>query len=208
MTRTDGHRATRSQTLAFAPLLVLALAACSSTPGTPVTTADAASDTPTITLPGDAHASDTGTPDARGPTQDATITAEASPPDDATTPENEAGDDSGSFDANFGDVIMIGPPPVDASCPDAASDAPKLDACGICDRVWNCNGFPQVWVSMGPDACKDTKNMTILYCENGNTIGFPDPANNYGSWMITSTGLALDFNGLSGTMEIDCTPGC
>ena len=173
-----------------------------------MTTADAAADAPGITFPADAHTSDVGTLDARGPSQDATVTPEAAAPNDATTPENDANDDSGGFDASFGDVIIIGPPPVDASFPDSASDGPKLNACGICDRVWNCNGFSQGWVSTGPEACTNTHNDTILYCENGNTINFADATNNDGSWMVTSTGLTIDFNNLGGgTVEFDCIPG-
>ena len=84
-----------------------------------------------------------------------------------------------------------------------------MDACGICDRVWVCNGFADPWVSAGPDECADSGNSTTLYCVNGDTINYPsaDPSENDGTWAVTSTGLALYFNSLQGTVEIDCVPG-
>jgi hypothetical protein len=62
-------------------------------------------------------------------------------------------------------------------------------------------------VSTGPYSCQDTRTGTTLYCQHGDTINYADPNNNDGTWAMTSTGLALYFNGLQGTVEIDCTPG-
>ena len=92
----------------------------------------------------------------------------------------------------------------------SSSSSGGLDACGICDRVWVCNGFADNWVSVGPHACADIRGMTTvatLYCVSGDTINFPDPTSNDGTWAVTSTGLALYYNSLGGTVEIDCVPG-
>jgi hypothetical protein len=85
-----------------------------------------------------------------------------------------------------------------------------VDACGICDRVWVCNGFPDNWVSTGPDSCADIRSGTTvatLFCVNGDTIDYADPNNNDGTWAVTSTGMSLYYNSLEGSVEIDCVPG-
>ena len=96
-----------------------------------------------------------------------------------------------------------------SSSSSSSSSSGGVDACGICDRVWVCNGFADPWVSAGPDECADSGNSTTLYCVNGDTINYPsaDPSENDGTWAVTSTGLALYFNSLQGTVEIDCVPG-
>jgi hypothetical protein len=73
-----------------------------------------------------------------------------------------------------------------------------------------CNGFADGWVSVGLQACADVRGTTTvatLYCTHGDTINYPDPNNNDGTWALTSTGLALYYNSLGGTVEIDCVPG-
>jgi hypothetical protein len=199
--------------------VLLLLAACSASPGTGETTLDAGQDTSVdvtnLHLPEggrapDATTHDTGATSGRDAGHDATV----SPPD-ATSRQNDAGDDAddedASFDGNFGDVIVIGPPQLDSSIPDASPDAPRLDACGICDRVWVCNGFPDTWTSTGPQSCADIRGTTTvatLYCENGNTINYPSATGNDGSWVATATSLTLTYNDLGGgTVEIDCVPG-
>jgi hypothetical protein len=49
--------------------------------------------------------------------------------------------------------------------------------------------------------------VATLYCVTADTINYPDPNNNDGTWALTSTGLALYYNGLQGSVEIDCVPG-
>ena len=131
---------------------------------------------------------------------------------DASALESGLGDGGfnlDGFDLDGFDVIVIGPP--DVHVPDASPDAPVLNACGVCDRTWVCNGFSDKWVSTGPQSCGDDRNGNIvisIFCEHGDTIGVPDPANNSGTWMTTPTGMTLDFSMLGGgTMEIDCVPG-
>ena len=132
---------------------------------------------------------------------------------DASSQDTGVSDSSGDqgapgFDA--GDSPIIGPPDTGTVNVDATRDGPPLDACGICDRTWVCNGFPDSWVSTGPQACADIRRGTAvatLYCEHGDTINYPDPTNNDGTWSVTATGLALVYNSLGGgTMEIDCVP--
>ena len=172
--------------------------------------AASAGDVVSVTLPGEAATADVAGKDAKtGPSDggglDVTTTT-----GDATVPDAFSNDGDPFFDGNLGDVIVIGPPQVDSSIPDSGPDAPVLDACGICDRVWVCNGITDTWRSSGPEACADIRGTTTvatLYCEHGNTINFPDPMNNDGTWSKTSTGLALDYYGLEGVMEIDCVPG-
>jgi len=131
---------------------------------------------------------------------------------DARSPAADASPvDAHPADATH-DVIVITSPGVDGggSVPDSAPDAPKLDACGICDRVWVCNGFADSWVSTGPYACADVRHgitVATLYCQHGDTIKYADATNNDGTWAKTATGLALYYNDFSSTMEIDCTPG-
>ena len=72
-----------------------------------------------------------------------------------------------------------------------------------------CNGFPDDWVSIGPQACADVRDgvtVTTLYCEEARTINFPSATGNDGTWDTVGTGLALYFNSLQGTHEIDCVP--
>jgi hypothetical protein len=139
---------------------------------------------------------------------DAAGDAKVQPGEDTST--EEGGITDGAFDLDGFDVIVIGPPDAE-HVPDATPDGPVLDACGICDRSWTCNGFTDRWVSTGPQSCGDDRNgniVTTLFCENGDTIGFPDPTNNYGTWSTTPTGMTLLFNNLGGgTVEIDCVPG-
>jgi len=123
--------------------------------------------------------------------------------------------DTGAPEAGGFDVIVIGPPDTGVTLPDAATDGSGIDACGICDRVWVCNGFSDHWVSMGPDACADVRQTSMgpatvatLYCQNGDTINYASAMNNAGMWMTTPTGLALLYDNVGGgTVEIDCVPG-
>lgn len=199
----------------FEIILMLLVTACSGSSSPGETAGDAGHDTSrdvaTIRLPEAGRGPDATTHDAGpAPGKDAGVDASGSVPD-ATSPANDGDDEDAAFDGNFGDVIVIGPPPMDSSIPDAAPDAPKLDACGICDRVWVCNGFADTWVSTGSEGCADirgTATVATLYCENGDTINYPSATGNDGTWAITSTGLALYYDNLGGgTVEIDCVPG-
>jgi hypothetical protein len=126
----------------------------------------------------------------------------------AGTDSSAPADSSGEGDsATLADTTS---PPVDSGAPDVTMEAAALDACGICDRVWICNGFADTWVSAGSQACADVRSGTTvatLYCAQGDTINYADPNNNDGTWATTPEGLALYYNSLQGTVEIDCTPG-
>ena len=156
---------------------------------------------------------DAGARDAAMSRKDAAVDAAVdatAPARDATHPIEAAAPEAGMDAFTFPDVIDIGPPDVTVKLPDAAPDAPKLNACGICDRKWNCNGFTDTWESTGADSCADVRSghaVVTLYCENGDTIDFPSATDNDGTWSQSSTGLAIDFNSFGSVMEIDCVPG-
>jgi hypothetical protein len=141
---------------------------------------------------------------------------EASQGDATTTP------DSGQLDATFLDggypdvTYTIGPPPpVDANYPDVFSDGPKINACGVCDRVWVCNGFSDVWVSTSTDSCayiRDDETLATLYCEDGfDTLNYPAFSEagvdqTAGTWSGSSAGLTLTYFALGTPMVISCVP--
>jgi hypothetical protein len=173
--------------------------------------ADTSPVTPVIDAPlprRDAGRDATGTEKERDAGHDRSTPSEPDA-DDAGAATKDAGHDAAS-DATFdvlyvGDVETVGHPDVLVRLPDAAPDAPKLDACGVCDRDWDCNGFTNVWESTGPESCAEVRNgeaVITLYCENGNTIDSPTAGGSAGIWSVTASGLVLDVNGT----EFTCTP--
>jgi hypothetical protein len=162
--------------------------------------------------------------DARA--RDAT-THDAGRPDATTAPGDGGAKDAGvdvgviqdsgvPLDVVVGDATSSGPPPgMDSGAPDSPADAPKLDACGVCDRVWVCNGFADTWVSTSSDACAYIRSgvtAATLYCENGNdTINYPaatdaDDSQTAGVWQQTSSGLTLTYFAFGTPMVITCVP--
>jgi hypothetical protein len=71
------------------------------------------------------------------------------------------------------DAAPDGTPPVvlgDAST-DSADDVTSADAalnrtgaCGVCDRIWVCNGVAQEWKSEADGRCVNQVNQTALRC--------------------------------------------
>lgn len=96
-----------------------------------------------------------------------------------------------------------------AQRPDASRDAGlnpdgNPGACGVCDRTWVCNNFPQYWASEADGRCVNQKNRTGLRC-NGILDG--TTANNVGTWTGDANGLTLNFDNLGGgTYVITCVP--
>jgi hypothetical protein len=77
------------------------------------------------------------------------------------------------------------------------------DACGVCDRDWQCDAALDHWSSFYDSdglGCRDDRTGTTLRC-NGSLDNDPDD-----SWMTTSWGMELLFGGVLGTHEVDCYP--
>ena len=77
------------------------------------------------------------------------------------------------------------------------------DACGVCDRDWQCDAALDHWTSFYDSdglGCRDDRTGTTLRC-NGSLDNNPDD-----SWMTTSWGMELLFGGVLGTHEVDCYP--
>jgi len=96
---------------------------------------------------------------------------------------------------------------VDAPAPDAA----PTDACGVCDRYWQCDAGLDHWTSItdssGP-GCADDRTGTTLRC-NGQIDNPSEDSYDQGTWNTTSYGMALTFGGINGfpSTEVDCYPG-
>jgi hypothetical protein len=134
---------------------------------------------------GGEHALDASPDDAHGLGHDGEVATHDSGVDAAKHPDAGAASDAGGAEAGF------------------------ANACGICDRVWVCNGFADNWVSVGPTACADIRQGTAvatLYCSQADTINYADPNDNDGTWSFMGDELVLDYNSLEGTVEIDCYP--
>lgn len=88
-------------------------------------------------------------------------------------------------------------------CDGDACVSPATDACGVCDRDWQCDAALDPWSSFY-DAdglgCRDDRTGTTLRCD-GSLDNDPDD-----SWMTTSWGMELLFGGVLGTHEVDCYP--
>ncbi len=91
----------------------------------------------------------------------------------------------------------------DAAVSTFDSSLPPTNACGLCDRHWVCNGFDDLWSSVG-GKCVDQGNGTALRCD-----GTLDGASalNVGTWAGNASSFSMYFNNLGGgTVTIDCLP--
>src|SRR5262249_713339 len=123
----------------------------------------------------DAARNDGGSPPdaaplADGARSDATYSPDATDPPDATYPPHGPGGGAG-----------------------AAADGAAANACGICDRYWQCNAALDYWSSRSDGRCVDDRTGTGLRC-NGqlDSPGFP----NNGYWERAIWGLKLMFDSL------------
>lgn len=117
--------------------------------------------------------------------------------------------DASACDAAAEDVatddasIDAAPAPVDA----ARKLGPTLsgpNACGVCDRVWICNGFSQTWRSDGGN-CVNAVNQTSLHCDG--TVWGASGVGQVGEWKGDDQLLKLSFTGLNGESFIyACIP--
>jgi hypothetical protein len=90
-----------------------------------------------------------------------------------------------------------------AGCLGSACVGPATNACGVCDRDWQCNAALDHWSSFydsGGLGCRDDRTGTTLRC-NGSLDNNPD-----NSWMKTTWGMELIFGGVLGTHYVDCYP--
>jgi hypothetical protein len=74
-----------------------------------------------------------------------------------------------------------------------------LDACGICDRAWQCDADDDMWTSSGSTACVNSRTGTQLNCDGTMQSG--------GTWSGDSSELILAFPSFSSTVDVTCTPG-
>jgi len=79
------------------------------------------------------------------------------------------------------------------------STTTALNACGICDRTWQCDAALDEWVSDGTTACVDSRTGTTLDCDGTMLHG--------GTWSGDATGLVLAFDSFGSTVDVNCTPG-
>ncbi|MEZ4259856.1 MAG: hypothetical protein R3B36_12360 [Polyangiaceae bacterium] len=76
-------------------------------------------------------------------------------------------------------------------------------ACGVCDRVWACNGFGDPWATQGA-RCVNQRTTTALRCD-----GYFDQGNSVkvGTWTSAPNRLTLRYPMLGGgTKVVECTP--
>jgi hypothetical protein len=84
------------------------------------------------------------------------------------------------------------------------------DACGMCDRVWQCDAGVDAWSSIYDSSglgCADERTGTTVRCDG--TFGNPDEDDyDQGTWSTTSYGFELTFVGINGfpDVEVDCYP--
>jgi hypothetical protein len=77
------------------------------------------------------------------------------------------------------------------------------NACGVCDRDWQCDAALDHWSSFYDSdglGCRDDRTGTTLRC-NGSLDNDPDD-----SWTTTSWGMELVFGGVLGTHIVECDP--
>jgi hypothetical protein len=74
-----------------------------------------------------------------------------------------------------------------------------LDACGICDRAWQCDADDDMWTSSGSTACVNSRTGTQLNCDGTMQSG--------GTWSGDSSELILAFPSFGSTVDVTCTPG-
>jgi len=120
----------------------------------------------------------------------------------ATTGRDAAA--SGDASSHVTDAIAV---TADAREPDSA----PTDACGVCDRVWQCDAGLDHWTSIDDSSglgCADDRTGTTLRC-NGQIDNPGEDSYDQGTWSVTSYGMALVFGGINGfpSTEVDCYPG-
>lgn len=153
--------------------------------------------------PGDAASSADVTADTQSDAAATDASSDAHPTKDAHAMMDSAVD--ASVDAAAPDSAIDSAPDaaLDAHAKiDSAAEAGPLNACGVCDRVWVCNGFAAQWSSVG-GRCVNDANGTGLRC---NHILDGMSANNVGSWTGDDQHLTLVFNSFGGTHTIACVP--
>ena len=92
----------------------------------------------------------------------------------------------------------------DHGCYGSACVGAATNACGVCDRDWQCDAALDHWSSFYDSdglGCMDDRTGTVLRCD-GSLDNDPDD-----SWMKTTWGMELLFGGVLGTHEVDCYPG-
>jgi hypothetical protein len=90
-----------------------------------------------------------------------------------------------------------------SGCVGTACVGPATNACGVCDRDWQCDAALDHWSSFYDSdglGCADDRTGTTLRC-NGSLDNDPDD-----SWIETTWGMELIFGGVLGTHEVDCYP--
>ena len=88
-----------------------------------------------------------------------------------------------------------------SGCDGDACVTSATDACGVCDRMWQCDAGLDQWSSIYDSSglgCEDQRTGTTLRCDGDMDGG--------GTWATTSFGMALYFPGLQGSVEVDCYP--
>jgi hypothetical protein len=115
--------------------------------------------------------------------------------------------DGGVSDSALRDAtVRDGSLPRDAGADRDAAQAVYSDAgaCGICDRVWVCNGFANDWKTEADGRCVNQYNRTALRC-NGVMDG--DRFQNLGTWLGDARELELRFGtGGGGFQSYFCYP--
>ena len=84
------------------------------------------------------------------------------------------------------------------------------DACGVCDRDWQCDAALDLWSSSADSSglgCTDTRTGTTLRC-NGQIDNPSQDSYGQGTWVTTSSGMVLTFGGINGfpSTDVTCTP--
>ena len=98
----------------------------------------------------------------------------------------------------------------DFGCYGNACVTAATDACGICDRMWQCDAGLDNWVSIADSnglGCADLRTGTTAWC-NG-TFGNPSMDMwSQGTWSRSTVGFNLLFVGTEGfgDVEVDCYP--
>jgi hypothetical protein len=147
---------------------------------------------------------------------DAAITLPAPSPTDASelrAPPTDAGATSSANDAgeaaDAGDAGSGRDAGRDAALLDAGAVGTDSGACGVCDRVWVCNGFSNSWASeVDGGRCVNQRNGVALRCD-GVLDGALDGGvlRNVGTWSGDARELELRFRSLGDGLAIKyCYP--
>jgi hypothetical protein len=90
-----------------------------------------------------------------------------------------------------------------SGCFGTACVGATTNACGVCDRDWQCDAALDHWSSFYDSqglSCVDDRTGTSLRC-NGSLDNDPDD-----SWIKTTWGMQLIFGGVLGIHDVDCYP--